>query len=594
MNTNSHIATGTLDQTLQKLSEMLTFSNQSSWVHAPKPLSALLCKRPFQAVLLLLSIFWLYFGIVSAQLALQEDHMHARHVRFTTLELRKGGIVSFPNVVEVGVLLDGCRFLDDVASTKVYGSTLQVTYDELMDANGWYFVTDNIPPSLDPVRFRFEISEDGLTWKQVGSSSYVWSYLGKPLFVDGYRFVSLDRNTMHAFPLGPPWPWKLDSIVCALLMASCLFAGAILGYTGNGTLGKASMVAAVVSCLVLHVAAAIGILLQQMPPASFLYWTRAILDLAALYVLTWEETMVVELLIAGGLSLFFCEMIHIFVVYNSTALLGPAPFFGLALAVLGIWLQIYRSYKFYKVRQGILDDKRQYDEVWASLTKDNSEEKTLTEISFLADRLKMTTTQSDLLHQCHRADTERRANRRSSVFSRSTIGRKVSPQQFALVDPKAHVTSLDQLMMAAHGLDPFLKRKVKEWAEVSGGKFPLRSHQSVSFVRWDETMSGHDKMAIRANIAWANVKEPHRALEKLLTSYWGDASRLVDLCRQCIVFEHFADLLLCLEAIAYDPDIVLERVINRLDPLYDSSKSAGYRDIKVMHVFVFPPLGFQI
>jgi hypothetical protein len=61
-----------------------------------------------------------------------------------------------------------------------------------------------------------------------------------------------------------------------------------------------------------------------------------------------------------------------------------------------------------------------------------------------------------------------------------------------------------------------------------------------------------------------------------------DASRLVDLCRQCIVFEHFADLLLCLEAITHDPDIVVERIVNRLEPSYDSSKSAGYRDIKVM------------
>jgi hypothetical protein len=507
--------------------------------------------------------------------------MYVRHVKFTALELRKGGVVSFPNVVEVGVAMDGCRFLDEVTSTKVNGPTLQVTYDELMDANGWYFITDNIPPSLDPVRFRFEISENGEDWKQVGSSSYVWRHFGRPLFIDGYGFITLDRNSMHSFPLGPPWPWKLDSIACALLIASCLFTAAISGYTGNGTLGKASMVAGVVCCFVLHVVAAIGMLLQQAPPASFLYWTRVILDLAAIYVLAWEETMIVELLIAGGLCLFFCEMIHVFVIYNCDTLLGPAPFFGLALAVLGIWLQIYRSYQSFKVRQGILDDKCQYDEVWASLTKDNSEGKTLNEIIYLADRLKMTTTQSDLLHQCHRADNDRRPNRRSSVFSRSTAGRRVSPQQFALIDPHAHVTSLDQLMMAAHGLDPFLKRKVKEWAEVSGGKFPLRSHQTVSFVRWDDSMSGHDKMSIRANIAWASVKDPQRALEKLLTSYRGDASRLVDLCRQCIIFEHFADLLLCLEAIAYDPDIVLERVINRLEPMYDSSKSAGYRDIKV-------------
>ncbi len=510
---------GKLDQKLQKLSDMLTFSNQSSWVHAPKPLSALLCKLPFQVVLVLLGVFWLFFGSSAAQMALREDYTQTRHVKFTPLELRSGGDVLFANVVEVGVLFNGCRYVDEVASSRVAEPSVQVTYEQLVDANGWYFITDNIPTSLDPVRFRFEMSTDGVNWTQVGSSSYTWHYFGK-LYVDGYGLVSVKRNHMHAFPLGPPWPWKLDSIVCSLLIASSLFAAALLGYSGHATWGKMGLIFTMGCCSVLHLVAAIGMISQQTSPASFLYWTRVVLDVAAAYVLAREETLVVELLMVGGLFLFFCEMVHVFVIYSSSHLLGPTPFFGLAIAFLGIWLRIYRSYQFYKVRQGIRDDKRQYDEVWASLTKDNSEEKTLSEISFLANRLKQTTSQSDSLHQCRRAYTDKRPSRRTSVFSRGT-SKKVSPQHFGLIDPYAHVTSLDQLMLAAHGLDPFLKRKVKEWAEISGGKFPLRGQQSVSFVRWDESMQGPDKMAVRSKIAWATVKDPERALEKLLTSYRG-------------------------------------------------------------------------
>ena len=58
-----------------------------------------------------------------------------------------------------------------------------------------------------------------------------------------------------------------------------------------------------------------------------------------------------------------------------------------------------------------------------------------------------------------------------------------------------------------------------------------------------------------------------------------DVSRLVDLCRQSIVFESVGDVTACLAAIRADPEVVVLRVKNRLDPGYDSAASAGYRDV---------------
>ena len=58
-------------------------------------------------------------------------------------------------------------------------------------------------------------------------------------------------------------------------------------------------------------------------------------------------------------------------------------------------------------------------------------------------------------------------------------------------------------------------------------------------------------------------------------------SRLVDLCRQCIVFDSLNDLAACLETIAADQDVLIVRVKNRLHPAYDSSASGGYRDVAV-------------
>ena len=61
--------------------------------------------------------------------------------------------------------------------------------------------------------------------------------------------------------------------------------------------------------------------------------------------------------------------------------------------------------------------------------------------------------------------------------------------------------------------------------------------------------------------------------------YLQDASRLVDLCRQSIVFDDAADISTCLHNISTDPDVKIVRVKNRLDPAYNAAVSAGYRDV---------------
>ena len=58
-------------------------------------------------------------------------------------------------------------------------------------------------------------------------------------------------------------------------------------------------------------------------------------------------------------------------------------------------------------------------------------------------------------------------------------------------------------------------------------------------------------------------------------------SRLLDLCRQCIVFDCVRDLFDCLRAIEADPEVLLLRIKNRMDPAYDAQQSGGYRDVSL-------------
>jgi hypothetical protein len=64
---------------------------------------------------------------------------------------------------------------------------------------------------------------------------------------------------------------------------------------------------------------------------------------------------------------------------------------------------------------------------------------------------------------------------------------------------------------------------------------------------------------------------------QVVRSYGGDVSRLTDVCRQSIIFDGPAGVAACLRAVAADPEAVVLRVKNRLDPAYDARSSAGYR-----------------
>ena len=77
----------------------------------------------------------------------------------------------------------------------------------------------------------------------------------------------------------------------------------------------------------------------------------------------------------------------------------------------------------------------------------------------------------------------------------------------------------------------------------------------------------------------SGLKKPSRAVEKALRNYGGDATCLLDICRDGMVFDDLADLCTTLRSIHRDPDIKVVRIKNRLDDEYEASVSAGYRDV---------------
>lgn len=109
-------------------------------------------------------------------------------------------------------------------------------------------------------------------------------------------------------------------------------------------------------------------------------------------------------------------------------------------------------------------------------------------------------------------------------------------------DPSSPVTSLDQLWTQASILRGVLLPKVLELAQGFGGVFPVKGKVG----RYEASPSSTWAM-YKGRLRMGGIKAPSRGIEKADAAYGGDVSRLLDVCREAIVFENLSDMVDCLE-----------------------------------------------
>ncbi|EKX46504.1 hypothetical protein GUITHDRAFT_152389 [Guillardia theta CCMP2712] len=128
-------------------------------------------------------------------------------------------------------------------------------------------------------------------------------------------------------------------------------------------------------------------------------------------------------------------------------------------------------------------------------------------------------------------------------------------------------------------LDTHLRRKTLGWVSSSKGLLRHKAAASSWFPEDDDDIGPYVEGSGVNDYVWAHVKSIQRCVEKVMRCYGGDVSCLLDVCRQCIIFDSVSDLTKCLRAILQDPDVVVERIKNNLDPTADSVRSGGYRHV---------------
>ena len=153
------------------------------------------------------------------------------------------------------------------------------------------------------------------------------------------------------------------------------------------------------------------------------------------------------------------------------------------------------------------------------------------------------------------------------------------------------VASLGYLHKLGLETDMLLRDKVLHWASLSGGYFFAlgpepdleKGTPSPFFIK---TSEGGRSSAVRftteaACVHWCALKGLPRAVEKAIRCYNGEVSQLTDVCRQAIIFDSVADITCCLKEIRKDRSVSIVRIKNRLDPQFDATPTAGYRDVNI-------------
>jgi hypothetical protein len=123
-------------------------------------------------------------------------------------------------------------------------------------------------------------------------------------------------------------------------------------------------------------------------------------------------------------------------------------------------------------------------------------------------------------------------------------------------DTTRPVKTLDQLWTQALLLRGFLLPKVLRLAHAHNGCFPVRGQRAGLYGR----SKSSDWFSYKGSLKLGGIKNPKRGIEKVDTAYGGDVSRLLDVCRETIVFDRVSDMADCLNELHRDPEVVFVRI----------------------------------
>jgi ppGpp synthetase/RelA/SpoT-type nucleotidyltranferase len=428
-------------------------------------------------------------------------------------------------------------------------------------------------------------------WRMVSASACRWASssiacIPRPSELFDYR--TLERGATHAFDLRPPWYVITGVVVIYLpIMVSALLC-VLLGYMGNlvwtrVTFGLCFLIPGIIELITAGGLAFAGRVNHSAPHFanridprdSFYWWPLSFTTIVVgATILISEKTVLTTFPIYFGIN-FTALLIH------NCEMIGQLPVeFPFSSGFLLFFWAVFKLLRFYVLRESyksIAPDSECYDAEWKRVMQSMDNAAAIRDLDDVAERI---STSKDRPQQA--LPSSLRALESGVGVGGATptdlCGPAFLPSQFQSsrmrllrVEPWRRPT-LDTLYMQACVLEPIFNLKIQQLAASCDGMFLVRdaTHADgssiVSALEW-EPMGG--------------LKSVDRSIEKLTRSYQGHVPSLLDIVRQCVVFENLQDMLRMCRILEGDGDVQVVRVKNRMAENYNARISAGYRDILV-------------
>lgn len=614
-----------LHSQIQVVNDAMQHANRIGVAFTSKAAAAMLSKRMWQSGLFLVASLALVWSVLNTIRAFEPSYLSYQEYRFTVLEQRSGRDRAEPtaHISALGLLRDGCRVTSRAASETRAGAQVTVRYDKEVPMNGFYFVTHGGEPDKDPVRFWLQARTGNGAWERVSASSWRIRATGFVDFNDGRFPTPRARNQrVDVYPRAG-WPWVVAFPGVQFVVLTISFTLVACGALGRARHAEWLLIAGFTAVAILQVLGASGEIGQGRREEGAYWLLFALAPLAMALMIAVDEKHIIARMTAAGAYLCLLELVFAAAVWQELSELTMSPpLTGLLFFLAGGSLLGAHAMALWRAKRLIQEDKAKYDKVWE---RELADPQTKQEIDKFAESVKQVTKRIgkgwarqmglkeaeflsvSLLSRydkayAQNADTKYigwtphlsrqkaykslRIKKRFLLMRALTSNWKTSLPNMpdcpsVYVDVQTKIVSLDQLYMQAHCMDVVLKAKVQEWALKADGWFPLTRQNGKpcavpTFAKWSDLKQQHNPA-----VKWGKVKSVSRSIEKLLRVYQADVSKLVDVCRQSIVFNSMTDLARGFDVVVGDPHVDVLRVVNRLDVEYDARESAGYRDVKL-------------
>ena len=583
------------------LQDAIQDSGQGSAWFSSQPLTTAGSKRIFQLPVLVITVYFLYLTLVAwIDPGSQVQNVFEWSLMNTSFRFSFHGL-SKNQLLSVGFLWNGCKSQTfhtgtDACTTSTYrNNSLAYMSTTSVVANGYFVTVSGM--QTEPFKLSLEIASSKLNGSFQNftmQTSEVFHLITLSSFENSKQEQELNVDLRLS--------WKAWSTVIGSSLISCIgfFSTFMAGRMGKAQLIRNILITTFFSVLMSFWVPAVGYTLDRenvrlaIVKDKITAWMDGIPALCFIIAITFFEKHFVYFFLVCGI-IHILSRVLIFILTTHQNAIGDtmeeiAPLSEIIKPIALLMLSMAAVVFFFRqraLRRSLLLVRREralYDEVWKTLANSTD---SLAALKAIADGL-IDNVAASTPRQCsHKSLAQRREGCLTPCFFQLSL----VPDSADQLSP---VGSLDQLFGCAKCLYPIFLTKVREWAMASNGLFPVRSTRdkqcsraevSVSIERPDEYVSlaaDSEDLAAGAGgqrVMFAKIKSVERALEKLVRTYKQDVSRLLDLCRQTIVFADLSSLSACLGSVGSDREVKLCRVKNRMDPSYDPARSMGYRDV---------------